>query len=371
MNVEILMVALLTAMSTSLVGVFLVLRRLSMLTDAISHTVLLGIVIAFMVVGDMTSPFLVIGATVMGVVTVYLIEMLIKTRRVKEDASIGVVFTFLFSISVIIISTRFRHVHLDINMVLLGNLEFVIFDRFQWLFIDVPTSLFIMGLVFVLNITLLGLFYKEMKLVSFDYALAGTLGFSPLIIHYVMMTLVSLTAVAAFNAVGAILVIALMIGPPITALFLTKTLFKTILLTMGIAVFNSVIGYQLSRMMDVTISGMIASMTLLTFVVVMIFARKKGLIGRFVHLRKQKEAIAFATILVHIKNHEDTETAHVELDRETMHAHMQWRKEYLDKLLEKGRKNGYLKIDSGIVGLTEKGESYYRRLSFVKRGVLE
>lgn len=366
MHMEILLVAVLTAMSTSLVGVFLVLRKLSMLTDAISHTVLLGIVIAFMFVGNMTSPWLIIGATLTGVLTVYLVELLMKTNHIKSDASIGVVFTFLFSISVIIISTQLRNVHLHISTVLLGNLEFVMFDRMELFGLDLPASLFIMAVVFLLNVGLLSIFYKEVKLISFDHALAGALGFSPVIVHYVMMTMVSLTAVAAFNAVGAILVIALMIGPPITALFFTKTLFKTILLTMGIAIFNSVSGYQLSRMMDVTISGMIASVTLLTFFLVFIFAPKKGLLGKLSLHHKQKETLAIQTILIHIHNHAGDIDAAVELNPETLHQHLNWSKKRLDAMLTKAYKQKYITLEGSLLALTSKGKQYYDSLNFIK-----
>ncbi len=366
MHVEILLIAVLTAMTTSLVGVFLVLRKLSMLTDAISHTVLLGIVIAFMLVGDINSPLLIIGATFMGVFTVYLIELLIKTNRVKADAAIGVVFTFLFSISVIIISTQLRNVHLHISTVLLGNLEFAMFDRTTVFGISMPVSLLIMGVVFLLNVSILSVFYKEVKLISFDQALAGALGFTPVLIHYVMMTMVSLTAVAAFNAVGAILVIALMVGPPITALFFTKSLFKTILLTMAIAMINSVGGYQLSVILDVTISGSIASVTLFTFFLAFIFAPKKGLIGKLSHHKKQRESLALQTILIHVLNHEHDEDAEVELNPETLHEHLNWPNRFVDKLLHKAQKKGYITTEHALLTLTVKGEHYVSSLNFIK-----
>ncbi len=365
MNVEILMTALLTAMATSLIGVFLVLRRLSMLTDAISHTVLLGIVLAFMVVGDLNSPFLLIGATLMGVITVYLIETLIKTKHIKEDASIGVVFTLLFAIAIIIISTQFRNVHLDVDMVLLGSLEFIIFDRIMIGFIDLPASLVIMALVLLMNSILITIFYKEIKLVSFDYALGAALGFMPIVVHYVMMTFVSLTAVAAFNAVGAILVIAFMIGPPITALFYTKTLFKTIILTMLIAMFNSVFGYFLAFVFDVTISGTIASLILFSFLFSLVFAPKQGIVGKMFKLRKQRETVKTATLMVHIINHRQTENAHVELNVDTIHEHMHWKAQATQKLISKARKHNIINVNNNMLELSEKGKVYYESLDFL------
>ncbi len=368
MNIEILMTAVITAMATSLVGVFLVLRRLSMLTDAISHTVLLGIVLAFMVVGNLTSPLLLLGATLMGILTVYFIEILIKTKHIKEDASIGVVFTLLFAIAIIIINTQFRNVHLDVDMVLLGSLEFIVFDRLSVGVINLPTSLVIMTIVLIINGILITVFYKEIKLVSFDYALSSALGFMPILIHYVMMSAVSLTAVAAFNAVGAILVIAFMIGPPITALFYTKTLFKTLLLTMIIAIMNATFGYFISFVFDVTISGTIASLILLSFLVSLVFAPKKGVVGKIFKLKQQKEVVKIATLIVHIINHRNTKNATDELNPKTLHEHMHWKEHQTKKLIQKAKKHKLLYIENGILNLSHKGKAYYDSLEFINGG---
>ncbi len=371
MNVEILAVAVLTALATSLVGVFLVLRRLSMLTDAISHTILLGIVLAFMVVADLTSPFLWVAATLMGVVTVFLIEALIQTRRVKEDAAIGVVFTFLFSIAVIIVTTQFRNVHLDIDMVLLGNLEFVIFDRVMLFDRDLgPASLWVMAVVLAINVGLLSVFYKEIKLSTFDPALASVLGFSAVLMHYGLMTIVSLTAVAAFNAVGAILVIALMIGPPITALLFTKTLFHTIVLTLAIATFNSVVGYALAWGLDVTISGTIATMTMASFFSAMLLSPKRGLLFEAFRTKKQREHIALAGLLVHVENHAESEDAAIELNANTLHEHMNWSRAFCEKIVQRATAQHYIRLEGNIIKLTETGHAFYRTVVSDSRGTI-
>ncbi len=372
MNIEVLAVALLSAMATSLVGVFLVLRRLSMLTDAISHTILLGIVLAFMVVADLTSPFLLVAATLMGVLTVFMIEALMQTRRIKEDAAIGVVFTFLFSIAIIIVTTQFRNVHLDINMVLLGNLEFVVFDRLRLFGADLgPTSLWVMGIVLALNLGLLSVFYKEIKLSSFDPALASVLGFSAVLMHYGLMAMVSLTAVAAFNAVGAILVIALMIGPPITALLFTKTLFHTIVLTLCIAAFNSVVGYALAWGFDITISGTIATVTMASFFAAMLFSPKRGILFEAFRMRTRREHVALAGLLVHVENHADSEDAAVELNVKTVHEHMNWSRAFCEKILHRAKSRDYIRVEKGIMQLTETGHAFYRTVLGDSRGTVQ
>jgi len=360
MNIEILLTALLVALSTSLVGVFLVLRRLSMIADAISHTVLLGIVLAFLLTRDLNSPLLIVGATLMGVLTVYAIELLIKTRNIKEDASIGVIFTLLFAVSIIIINTLLRDVHLDTHTVLLGNLEFVPFNRMDIFGVSLPAAMVIMGVVLMINIGFISLFYKEVKLVSFDTALAGVLGFAPVIIHYAMMTLVSLTAVAAFDAVGAILVIALMIAPPLSALQFTKTLFSTILLSLIIAVFNTVVGYAMSIILDVTISGSIASIALFTFMVTLIFAPRKGILFQYLDHKRAKENIMIDTLIMHIGNHAGSIDAEDELGEETIHTHMRWSPRMMTTMLEKARAKGLINIENNAIMLSNKGIARFK-----------
>ena len=211
---EIQLIASLVAVACALLGVFLVLRRMAMMSDAISHTVLLGIVIAFFITRSITSPLLLVGAALMGVITVSLVELINRTRLVREDAAIGLVFPAIFSIAVIMISRFAGDVHLDTDAVLLGELAFAPFNRLRLFGADIgPEALYITGGILLLNLIFIALFYKELKLATFDPALAAALGFLPAVIHYALMTLVSLTAVGAFDAVGSVLVVAFMIAP--------------------------------------------------------------------------------------------------------------------------------------------------------------
>jgi len=224
---EIQLIASVVAAACAIPGVFLVLRRVALMSDAISHAVLLGIVLAFFVTKDLASPWLMIAAVLTGMLTVTLVELLIHTQLVKEDAAIGLVFPMLFSLGVILIARFAGNVHLDNDAVLLGELAFAPFDRFVVAGRDWgPKALFVMGGILFLNALFVGVFYKELKLSTFDAGLATALGFSPALIHYALMGLVSITAVGAFDAVGSILVVALMIAPPATAYLLTDRLFR-------------------------------------------------------------------------------------------------------------------------------------------------
>ncbi|HHW80001.1 MAG TPA: metal ABC transporter permease, partial [Acholeplasmataceae bacterium] len=153
MGIGVLLIALVTAISSSIIGVFLVLRKMSMMTDAISHTVLLGIVLAFLIVPDLNSPFLIIGAVLMGLITVFLTESLIKTKKINEDAATGIIFPLLFSIAIIIISLYISGIHMDTDAVLLGKLEF---SSIKQLYIKGkpigPVSLYISLAVLLINI---------------------------------------------------------------------------------------------------------------------------------------------------------------------------------------------------------------------------
>ena len=200
---EIQLIAVIVAVACSLPGVFLVLRKMAMMSDAITHTILLGIVIAFFAKNSLTSPLLIVGATIIGVINVFLTEMLNSTKLVSEDSAIGIVFPLLFSIAIIIISKYAGSVHLDTDSVLLGELAFAPFNRMVVMGRDIgPKALYSMGIILILNILFITLFFKELKIVTFDPALAAVLGFVPTLIHYSLMTVVSITAVGAFESVG-------------------------------------------------------------------------------------------------------------------------------------------------------------------------
>ncbi len=207
-QIEIQMIAALTAAACALPGVFLVLRRMSLVSDAISHAILPGIVAAFFITGSLASPLLVVAAALTGVLTVFLSELLNRTRLVQEDAAIGLVFPFLFSIGVILISRGAGNVHLDTDAVLLGEIAFAPFERVILGGWDIgPQSAYVMGAILILNAAFIILFFKELKVSTFDAGLAASLGFAPAFIHYALMALVSITAVGAFDAVGSVLVV--------------------------------------------------------------------------------------------------------------------------------------------------------------------
>lgn len=300
---EIILIASFVAMACSLVGVFLVIKKLSMISDAISHTVLLGIVLVFLATKDVSSPWMNVGAIIMGLITVQIIQMIKNTGLVSEEASIGLVFPFIFSIAIVLISRYAGSIHLDTDAVLLGEIAFAPLNRMVLLGISIPKALVSAIGVFIINALVIRLFYKEFKISSFDAILATTLGFSPILLNIMLMSMVSLTSVSSFSAVGSILVIAFMIGPPLTANLLTHNFEKLVGLSLLIAVINVVVGYQFARILDVSIAGSMALVTGLTFTLAFFFSKEAGYLTRILRNKKQRKMYHEASLLLFIEEY--------------------------------------------------------------------
>lgn len=360
-QVEIQLIAVVAAVACALPGVFLVLRRMAMMSDAISHTVLLGIVLSFFLVEDINSPLLIVGAALMGVITVSLVELLNRTGLVQEDASIGLVFPALFSLAVILISRYAGNVHLDSDAVLLGELAFAPFDRFLVAGRDLgPISLYVMGGILLLNLAFIFVFYKELKLATFDSGLAAALGFSPGLIHYGLMSLVSVTAVGAFDTVGSILVVALMIAPPATAYLLTDGLPQMLGLSALIAAGGAIGGYWLAHGLDANIAGSMATMYGLIFAIVFLLAPERGLLALARRRARQKWEFAQAALAIHLLNHEGTPLAAQENRVDHLSHHLRWQPDFAAEVVRRAQRKGFILRENGNLALTEAGRSLAR-----------
>jgi len=360
-QIEIQLIAAVVAVACALPGVFLVLRQMAMMSDAISHTVLLGIVVTFFLVGSMESPLLIFGAAAMGLVTVSLVELLNKTGLVKQDAAIGLIFPALFSLAVILISRFAGGVHLDADAVLLGELAFAPFDRLDILGLSIPKSLAVMSGILMLNILFITLFFKELKLATFDAGLAAAFGLSPALIHYALMGLVSITAVGAFDAVGSILVVALMIAPAAAAYLLTDNLSKMLGLAALLGIISAVGGYWLARLMDANIAGSMATMAGLVFLMAFLFSPKRGLVAYARRRGRQKWEFAQTSLAMHLMNHEDTPAAVDECTVAHLQNHLRWQPEFADQVLLKAQRRGYVQRENGSLELTDSGRTLARQ----------
>ena len=354
-QIEIQLIASLVAIACAIPGTFLVLRKMALISDAISHSILPGLVLGFFITHDLGSPLLIVMAALSGVITVVLVEFIQRTKLVKEDTAIGLVFPALFSIGVILIAKNANDIHLDTDVVLLGELAFAPFDRFLMNGLDLgPKSLWTIGTILVISVSLLIAFFKELKISTFDVGLATALGFSPMIIHYGLMSIASITIVGSFDAVGAILVVALMIAPAATAYLLTDNLKKMLLLSVFFGVFSAIAGYWLAHWLDASISGSMTTVLGIVFLLVYLFAPKRGLVSVLYRNRQQQVEVSLLTFLLHLNNHKEVNERHIN----HLNEHINWRRVQAKSVVELALKNNMITIEDSIISLTEKGKNF-------------
>ena len=355
--IESLYILIITSLACAVLGVFLVLRRLSMVSDAISHSVLLGIVIGYFVTKDIGSVLLIIGASLFGVLTTVCIELLIKSKRVTEDASVGIIFPLFFSIAVILITRYARNVHLDTEVVLIGEIILAPLHRINFLGLSLPKALIQMSFVLLINIVFIAVFFRKLKISSFDPVYAGVAGIAGAGLYYVFMALVSFTAVSAFESVGAILTISFFISPAASAYLISKDLKITIFLAAVYAVVNSCIGYFLAVKFNVSMSGMCAVVSGLTFMIT-IAVYPGGIITKIIRYIKNKNRFSRELLILHIDNHTGKKNALGELGYSTIREHIAWSDSKLKYVLDKLIKKGYVyrAKERGVYSLTETGK---------------
>lgn len=449
----------LIAVSGALLGTFLLLRGMSLTSDAISHTVLLGIVVAFILMGsvfgqhpDLSSVWLIAGAAAAGVATVLLTELIYRSGLVKQDAALGLAFPLLFAIAVILVSRVVSDVHLDEDAVMVGEIgvawantnshclsgcesvtinpddpraeltrqctncrslgisprddkaEFTAictncgqyspaqawqagFTKQEPVLVFWPKSITVMAVMTVLTLLAIVLFYKELKLSTFDPTLAAALGFRPTLLHYGLMVLVSLVAVGAFDAVGSILVVAFFIIPPAAACLLTDRLPRMLVYSsligaagaysgydlargslLGIvhlsdvlAGLNDLFGLGLSESWDSSISASMVLMTFFFFLVAWAFSPKYGLVSTMLRRRNQRRSFDHQVVLGHIHHHQDSPAASEELAVSTLYRHFRWTPAKMQRTLRQLRARNLVQIEANLVSLTERGETHAHR----------
>jgi manganese/zinc/iron transport system permease protein len=267
------------ALSSALVGSFLVLRRMTMLANSLSHTILLGIVLAYFLSsfssvhegGDSehVAPMeiMLFAALLTGIITAFLTEFLTKTGKLQEDASTGLVFTSLFALGVILVTVLTRSAHIGTEAIM-GNADALHSSDIFWVFAIV-----------LFNCLLFILFFKEFKLTTFDPALAAAMGFSPIFFNYLLMAQVSATTITSFRAVGVLLVLAFMTGPAMAARLLTHRLKPMLFWAMGLGGLCALVGVAFTRHLltiyglALSTSGVVVCSILLVYLVVVAYSR--------------------------------------------------------------------------------------------------
>lgn len=320
------------AVACALLGTFLLLRGMSLVGDAVSHAVLPGIVIAFLLTRSVSALPVVLGAAAVGLLTVFLIETLVKTRRVKADASIAVVFPALFALGVLLIAQLLDQKDLDLDCVLFGEITFAGLDTVRLFGAEVSQPMLVLGGAMLVNLGFVVAFYKELKLATFDAALAASIGISPVLIHYLLMGAVSVTTVASFEAIGAVLVVAFLIVPAAAAHLLTDRLWLMLVLSAAIGIGSAVVGYFAGMALNVSISGMMAAAMGAFFVTAWLLAPREGVIGRLVARRRARERFALALVLERL--------ARQPADESQLAADLAWPRERLGEVLLALKRNG-------------------------------
>lgn len=288
----IIVAGVLCAGAAALVGNFLVLRRMSMLGDAISHAVLPGLAAAFFLSGTRNSFPMFAGAAIVGVFTALFTEWIRGIGKVDEGASMGVVFTSLFALGLVMIVQAADRVDLDPGCVLYGAIELTPLDTLPLAGCEVPRAVLNLAVVLVVNSIFVVVFFKELKITAFDPTLATAAGLRANLMHYLLMILVAVTAVASFETVGNILVVAMMVVPPAAAYMLTDRLARMIVLSMVLAAMAAVLGYVGAVTLptwfgyrSTTTSGMMAVAAGCILVFAVLFGPKHGVVVKFVRQR--------------------------------------------------------------------------------------
>ena len=359
-------VGVLCAVSAALLGNFLVLRKMSMLGDAVTHAVLPGIAVAFLVSHSRSSLPMFIGAVIVGILTAVFTEWIRRVGKVDEGASMGVVFTSLFALGLVIIVQAADKVHLDPGCVLYGKIELVHLDEMEfagWIF---PRALAVLLPVAIINLLFVILFFKELKISSFDPALATTMGFSAKLMHYLLMVLVSVTAVASFESVGSILVVAMFVVPPAAAYMLTDRLGIMIFLSAVIASVSAVSGHVSATVIpnwfglkSTTTASMMSVMAGLIFVLAAFLGPKHGVAVKFVRRQLLSLRILSDDIVAFLYRCEERSSESTKANmKQTLFAGGWTLSATLRGLLKRGE----ISLDGATYSLTDKGRDRAKQL---------
>jgi manganese/zinc/iron transport system permease protein len=271
-----------------LVGNYLLLRRLALMGDAVSHSVLPGLVIAFLLSQSRGTLPMFLGALAAGLLATALIEIIHTKTRVKQDAAMGIAFSTLFAVGVVLTALFTAQVDLDAECVLYGEIAFVPLEpHATWGGLDLgPAPVVRMGAVLAGVLGLIALFYKELLVTSFDGGLARSLGINPTLAHFTLMAVLSIVIVSAFESVGAILVIAMLILPGATASLLTRRLPALHALAVLHAALSAIGGTHLGIWLECSLGAAMVVAGTLLFLLAWVFAPREGLVARALRQRE-------------------------------------------------------------------------------------
>ena len=291
-DLGIMLTAGMTATALGLLGPLLVLRRVALMGDAVSHAVLPGIVLVWVLLGTRAPVAVIIGAALFGVICVLAVEGLRLTQLVKADAAIALVFPALFALGVLGINRFAGDVHLDLDSTIYGEIAFVPFRTLELAAgFEVPQALVAIGVIALINLGLLLAFWKELKATTFDPDFAQTIGIPPKLISRLVLIAVAVTAVTAFESVGAILVITLLIVPAATSYLLTDRLWLMVAVTVAIGWLAAIAGYRGAVAVDASIAGAMGVVATACFLLALLASPRYGLIARVLQRSRRRRRL--------------------------------------------------------------------------------
>ncbi len=349
-----LTISVVTGVACSLCGVLLVLKQESLVSEGLSHAVLPGIILAFIVLRDRSSPLLILSAGIAGLLMVVLVQALARTRLVKDDAALGIVFPALFSIGVVLASTKLGNTHFHAHCIIDGNLALTPLDRLvvggsDW----GPRPAYVMFGILVLVLLFLAAFFKELKLMAFDPSLARRLGFRPGLLHIAWLGIVSLTTVSAFEVAGSILVVALMITPPAAAYLLCDDLRRMMIVSALLGALSAILGFYLGLALDISPTGPMSAVAGTIFLVVLFIAPGRGLLARATHRRQQRQALRDCVLLQQFREQA--------MDERDLGARLAWDADVFSRTLARVRRSGWVEPYGKRWRLTPTGETRLKR----------
>jgi manganese/zinc/iron transport system permease protein len=276
----IVLVAGLVATACGLLGPFLVLRRMALLSDAVSHAVLPGIVAVWLVAQTRAPLPVVFGAAAFAVLCVLGIDALRSTGLVASDAAIALVFPALFSLGVLGVTRYADGIHLDLDSTIYGEIAFVPFDTVPFAGYELARSGVVLGVVVLLNLLLVLALWKELKATTFDPQFGATVRLRPRLLSRLLLVAAAVTAVAAFDAVGAILVVTMLIVPAATAFLLTDRLVVMVALAVGVGWVGAAAGYAIALPLDSSIAGAMGLVCAACFTLALLGSPRHGVLTR-------------------------------------------------------------------------------------------
>jgi ABC-type Mn2+/Zn2+ transport system permease subunit/Mn-dependent DtxR family transcriptional regulator len=343
-----LIASIMVGVMCGILGCFIVLRNMSLIGDALSHAVLPGVVIAFVLVGYSAFGFFV-GSVVAGLLSAIAITWIQQNVRTKNDAAIGIVFTAMFSIGVMGISwlSHKQGVHLDLKDFLFGNVLGV-GDQDLWL--TAAVTLTVVSSVII--------FYRYLFVTTFQSVIAKTMGINVQMVHYLLMLMLSFAVVASLQTVGVILVVAMLITPASTALLLSDRLQKVLIIAALIGASTAVLGFFVAVVMDTTPGPAMTVLATLFYLIAVLFSPRKGLFFKYLRKRKLKVRIQMEDILKQsLKLYENNNLSFDNL-KNNIGFDLNILKNHL-KTLENG---GFIHQKNGNLMLTTEGVSIATRL---------